>query len=88
MHFYEPETGWLIEGQMEAAGQSYVGVVGGPHKNFAIVYDASRALRLGRREDAQTLIDNIPWFRNCAHKPLRVAEHSWESPAVDGEAKS
>ena len=69
------ESGWLIEGAPRCAGVAYVGVVGGPHKNFAIVFDASMALRLSRKEDAQTLIDNIPWFRS--HGPFRAIEHGW-----------
>lgn len=70
-------TAWLIEGPLESAGQSYVGVVGGPHKNFAFVYDADRALHFSRQEDAQACIDSVPWFRSRA--PLKACEHIWPS---------
>jgi hypothetical protein len=80
------ETGWLIEGDMDPHhGQTYVGVVGGPHKNLAVVFDASIALRFCREQDAQTVVDNVPWFRK--NGPFRVAGHEWVAPRSSVEPR-
>lgn len=73
------ETGWLIGRPADDVNPPiWVGVVGGPVKNFAWVYDASVALRFARREDAQTCIDNVPWFRRQDdYKAIRAEEHQW-----------